>query len=227
MKFIDFHTHQNSNSSEIFEIVVRDFSKSQKLESATDCIGIHPWSAPLANPQDKLKEFDIYLAKNTPWLVGEIGLDRAIDTDFDIQKELFRAQIELAIKHNVQNIVLHCVRAYSDTLKIIIDSKFTGNVILHDFNSTIETSEQFEKHFNTFYSIGRRIFDKRSKAHQFLKTAPLNKLFFETDDNEELKIGEVYSEAASILDIQIPELKAQVLANFDLVSNALFTDSIN
>ena len=201
MKFIDFHTHQAQNDKKTLEVVVKDFSQNQLIEDKTDCIGIHPWSLPLKHYETLLSEFDGYLEKNPPWLLGEMGLDRAIELDISEQRSLFIDQIQLAKKHNIQSVVIHCVRAYSDILKLLIDNKFSGNVILHDFNSTKETAAHFCAHFSTYFSFGRRVFDRKSKASKSLTEISKTRILFETDDTN-FEIQKIYAEAARILEVE-------------------------
>ena len=226
MKYIDIHTHKASKS-DVIQVNVREFSKNETIRSQFDCIGIHPWSLPLKDIDFQLSSFAKYIEKHRPWMLGEMGLDRTIQTKLEDQISLFSKQIQLATKYNIEAIVIHSVKAYSDVLKILIESKYQGRVLLHDFNSTTQTAEQYLKHFETFFSFGEKLFHPKTSAYKCFKEIDLNLVFFETDDNLNLEISDVYKQGALIRDLDNEELKSQILRNLSHLNNALFTDSIN
>jgi Tat protein secretion system quality control protein TatD with DNase activity len=47
-----------------------------------------------------------------------------------------------------------------------------------------------------------------------LKNIPLSQVFFETDDDDELIVSEVYQLASEVLNIEIEELKDKIYQNY-------------
>lgn len=51
------------------------------------------------------------------WAIGECGLDKYSQVDFDIQKQYFIKQIELSeLTH--KPLIIHCVKAYNELLNL-------------------------------------------------------------------------------------------------------------
>lgn len=226
MKIVDIHTHKVSSSNkESIEIHVKEFSLGERPISPFDILGVHPWRVNSATLVEILPKLKIYLSENKIWMLGEIGLDRVSEVDFELQKEVFATQVEFAKLYEISRIVVHAVRAYSDILEILIRKKFNGKVLLHDYNSNNETAEQFNKHLDTYYSFGAKLFKENTQAFKVIGQLPLTKVFLETDDKDNLSIEEVYIQASQVLNIDQMALQEQIYDNFVLFSNALFTDA--
>lgn len=226
MNYIDIHTHKNLKSDHI-QIRVKDFTKGETLSSKFDAIGIHPWSLPISNLDGVLADFEKYIALHTPWLLGEMGIDRAIDSNVNEQKELFKHQIKLATKYKINALVIHSVKAYSDVLELLIHSNYKGRLLLHDFNSNIATADQFNRHFETYFSFGHKLFKPQTNAAKSFLEIAREQILLETDDSPDLLISEVYNQAAELLKIDLKTLSEQMQKNFSQFSNALFTDRDN
>lgn len=225
MKYIDLHTHSRSGSNDIIEVLVKDFSHGEKIESRYETIGIHPWSSTKISLHKVIEEFGDYIKLTKPKVLGEIGLDRVSGHDLELQKSLFSAQVEIAKKNNINCLIIHSVKAYSDILHILLELDFKGKIIFHDYNSNIDTSEQVSKHFDTYYSFGKKLFNSKTQAAKVLPYLPLDKIFLETDDNQNLEIKSIYTKASELLKCTECELKKQIYNNFNKLSSALFTDN--
>lgn len=210
-KYIDFHTHKKSNADISIQILSPS-ANSISIPNNYFTLGLHPWFIDKVDYkfiENKIKE--IYNHKNF-FALGEIGLDKNISIDFDKQIFIFEEQIKLAIELNIQTIILHSVKAYSEILTILKKLKWKNKVILHGFNSSIEMVNSFNQ-FNTFFSFGDLIF-KNSKAKTSLSLIPLDRIFLETDDQQEYSIQDIYLQAAKILNINEELLCSSISENF-------------
>lgn len=72
-------------------------------------------------------------SRNTLVAIGECGLDKVCKTDFVLQQEVFAAHIILANKLK-KPLVLHCVKAYDEIIKMLSLHKNLVHVIFHGFN---------------------------------------------------------------------------------------------
>lgn len=140
-------------------------------------IGYHP------DEVDSLKDEDLeYLEKllNNKKVIGigEIGLDYYYnDSNTDLQKEWFRKQIELAIKHRLP-IVVHTREATEDTYEILKEYDVRG--VLHCYSGSLEMAKLYmEKGF--FFGIGGVLTFKNSKLKDVVKEIPIQNLILETD----------------------------------------------
>ncbi len=210
--YIDIHTHQKSgkhNITEIINILSTQIDEVAIEKHAYYSIGIHPWHISSEFIIEKIK---ILCQKKNVIAIGEFGIDRAIDTQTEIQTDYFIKQLELAMSLN-KPAIIHCVRAYSDILSILKKMKPVIPLIFHDFNESLQIYNQLSK-YNSFFSFGARIMDTESKANKIFKKIDMEKVFLETD-NAFISIEELYNKAGFILGVDIDFLKKQFYINFN------------
>lgn len=224
MKYIDIHTHR-PQQTDVIQVNVRDFAQGERIQTPLDCIGIHPWSLPLNQQPRVLESFEAYIAEHSPWMIGEIGIDRSISQDLTSQKDLFTQQIDLAVKYKIGALTLHSVRAHSDILEILKSSNYSGKILLHDFNSNQQIAEQYLKNFESYFSFGKKLLITDSSAFKVFSHMELENILLETDSADNIDIFQVYDQAARIKKIELNKLKTQISRNFTKISNALFTES--
>lgn len=199
--YIDFHTHRDYSNADT--ISVRSYRAGIEHITA-DCehpiitAGIHPWDCDKVNVDQILQT----LKSSTIAAIGEIGLDRRCGVDIDLQRHVFESQLHLAQENNLP-VVLHCVRAIDETLKIL--SNYTlKNIAFHSFIGNVE---QLAKVFDHGYYISlsslslnsTKTVDAISKLHN-------NNIFIETDDYD-CDIKSLYKTVSKMLNINTKELK--------------------
>jgi len=211
MKYIDFHTHQNNQDGniQIRNVFAQDlmFYEPEFLFSA----GLHPWHIGKVNPEECILALERCAIKNDMLTVGECGLDRSVSIDFALQTKYFYEQINIAEKYR-KPLIIHCVRAYSDLLKIKKATKPKVPWIIHGFHANLETTLSLVRH-GFYFSVGEKLLNDSSKQSS-LKTIPLERLFLETD-NSEVSIGKMYLFASQILELQEDRLSEAILNNFE------------
>lgn len=208
--FINIHTHSiNSN-----ELSIVNLDYDEVLPDAVYCsYGLHPWDIGKIDEQTVIDKLEFYCKNKKIIAVGEIGIDRAIDTQIDLQKDFFIKQLRIAQYYNMP-VIIHSVRGNSDLLQVKKLLNNTGNWILHDFRGSIQNALQLiNKQY--FISFGKSIFTNK-KVQLVLKQIPIEKIFIETDNND-LKIEDVYREVAKILNVNIEDLQKQIFLNFKKV----------
>jgi len=211
-KFINLHTHQFSNNSEVIEVINQypwEFDVSIPIYS----VGIHPWYIDenrLAADLDCIAE-KLQLA---PCLaLGECGLDKRIDIPLTIQMSVFRKQLEI-VKLTNKPVVLHCVAAYEEIIAIKNEMKIDNPMIIHGFSKNIHVAQSLLN--NGFYLSFGKYLMRNQELEKVLKFAPENKILFETDTIEE-SIHMVYEKAAAVKGISVAEMKAIVFDNFSRI----------
>lgn len=198
---IDTHAHLNdedliARASEIinddyFDAIIvpgYDYESSQtalalaiKHQKVYATLGCHPHDS----KDFSTKEYDFYLqnAKCEKVVgIGEIGLDYHYDNSpRDIQKEVFKKQIDLAYKVSLP-VVLHVRDAYKDTLDILTEmkDKLTNGVLLHCYSGSSEMVKEFSK-FDAYFAFGGAVTYKNAKKEDVLKAVSLDRLLLETD----------------------------------------------
>ena len=144
--------------------------------------------------------------------------DKSCSTDFLLQREVFSAHILLSNKLK-KPLIIHCVNAYDEIIKLLKELKNNVPVIFHGFNKkeTIAAS-LIKKGF--YLSFGKGL--SKENLKQLFKNISLAKVFLETDDDS-LTIEEIYLMAAKIAGITTETLQIQIKKNaIELFGEGLF-----
>lgn len=222
LPYLDIHTHRRQtdtgsvsvNCLSVEELTLETISKD--YTSA----GIHPWWTEDYSPEE-LNSLKAHVLKliidNKLWAIGETGIDRAIDSEVGIQKDLFLWHLSLAEKYHLP-LVIHSVRSGADFLQIIKEQAPTTPWIFHDFrgNETL-MKDILRLHPLSYFSFGMSI-DNSPQIRELLALIPVENLFLETDAQKHLDIHDIYLRAAHHMDIDVEFLKAQIWHNFKKIT---------
>jgi len=218
MPFIDIHTHNAAVERDVIKIV-NHFPNSQLLFDNQNyaSVGLHPWH--IKNDfNEQLVVLEKIVTDNNIVAIGEAGLDKAIDTDIELQSAVFMAQASIADEHE-KPMIIHSVKTYYD---LIAFRKFYSNSppwIIHGFTGNITIAKELMK--NIFYlSFGKDLFNEQSHAPKTLSAIPIQNVFLETD-NSEMDIKQIYQKAAELLNISVEELCNKINNNFHKVFSVL------
>lgn len=204
MTFFDVHTHKIYKRTNVISIISAPWINDDNFYSA----GIHPWY--INNDHiEKINLLDAIADRPNILAIGEIGLDKACKTNFELQEKVFIEQLSVAQKHN-KSVILHCVRAFDEVLHLTKEIKTP--LVMHGFNKGCELAKQFIDR-NFYLSFGKSIFDKTSKSIKTLEKIPLHRLFLETDESD-FSILEIYKRASEIKGININDLIVGIEQNF-------------
>ncbi len=214
MQFINIHTHHQAGDGSIQLInhpIQKDFPEKP---DAMYSVGLHPWDLEKLDTEKMLQKLAVLPEKANVLAIGECGLDRAIDTDLELQERVFRQQIELAGAKS-KPLILHAVKSYPDLIRIKKDSPAPIPWILHGYNGNRETSLQLLRH-DFYFSFGPQLLKGQQKLLESIQQIPFEKLFFETDDSTE-KIERIYTFAAPILGLTVEQLQETVFNNYQRI----------
>lgn len=209
MRFINLHTHHISLDNSLFILNYRLGYDKVIDTTHSFSIGVHPWDAELNN-DFFVSELEHFLTQPNCLAIGECGLDKLITTPLDIQKKVFEQQLQLAIKYN-KPVIIHCVKAFDELIEICKPYFNCIPLIIHGFNKSETLAKQLiDKGF--YLSLHHNILLKSDFNIQGL---PLTKLFFETDNDPNLLIQDIYQDFAFKLNMELDALKAQINRNFE------------
>lgn len=142
--------------------------------------GMHPSEA-TDDYLDKLEDLYSFVENNKVYAIGECGLDYHYGKDnIDIQKKLFKAQVELSIKKDLP-IIIHMRDATKDTYDIL--KEYAGKIkgVMHCYSGSLEMAYEFIK-LGLHISLGGPVTFKNAKDPKLVaKSIPLDKLLIETD----------------------------------------------
>lgn len=221
--YIDIHTH--SDRPETKTVTVRNIFPGDPIVAFSGrnfySVGLHPWH--IKDEQEnneQLRTMEEALEIDHVCFVGECGLDKVSNTDFDEQKRVFRAQAFMAEEFK-RPLIIHCVKAYNEVVELHKNLHPEMPWILHGYNGSIQLTQQMgERGF--YFSFGENILRPGSKSIESFKCLPLEKIFFETDAYDG-DVMEFYEEGARLKNISLEMLQKSVWNNFSRVENSLLS----
>lgn len=213
MKFINIHGHKVAslkNEVAINNIIPGEYYNIQTGQCYS--VGLHPWYIEEGTIIESIDQIKLEAKKKEVIAIGETGLDKIIETPYELQVEVFEKHIQ--ISELVQKpLIIHCVKSFNEL--ILLKKKYKPRLpwIVHGYNSKVEVAAMLLKQ-NIFLSFGKGIMYPLSNAAQVLSQIPYSSFFLETDDSE-YTIKEIYNAAAQIKKIETDKLKSIVLQNFN------------
>ena len=240
MQFIDTHIHLQdlsaNNTPDIIRlcqeagvqklvcvsILEKDWDRVAMLyEQFPDVIvpafGLHPWYVreALAGWAERLESF---LQKYPNALIGETGLDRYRDEEFEPQSGFFKTHIELAKKYQ-RPLLVHAVRCpeWLDKYWKILPPKF----VFHSYNNRRELLKKIID-AGGYVSLSSAMLRNREKE-KIIPAIPKERLLLETDgpyqsavagqEGISTQIPQMAAEIATIRGEDLAEMAAQIYQN--------------
>ena len=116
MKYFNLHTHQYSNQPDVLELV-NQYPQEFDPKIPFYSIGIHPLFIDENRLESDLLVVDEKLGMAECLALGECGLDKRSETQFELQQTVFEKQLAMAEKHQ-KPVVIHCVAAFQELIEI-------------------------------------------------------------------------------------------------------------
>lgn len=184
--YLNFHTHRTARSEK--ETVVMNHMPFQKemVSESLFSIGVHPWFIS-ADVERALNEVSRQAVEENCIGIGEIGLDKCAETEWETQKDVFGRQLLLADQLKMP-VVLHCVRAWSELLHFLKTVNVIG--VVHGFRGKPELARQLLD-CGLYLSFGFRY------NPDSMVLCPPDRIFFETDEDSR-SVEFLYQEAAKL-----------------------------
>ena len=160
------------------ESIIESLELSKKYDDIFVTIGYHPSEAKIILNSD-ISDLEKHLIDDKVVGIGEIGLDYHYGKDdIDLQKELFKKQLDLAIKYKLP-VVIHSRDATLDTINIL---KEYPDVIgdIHCFSGSVETARQYIN-MGYYLGIGGVVTFTNSNLSNVVKEIGIDNIVFETD----------------------------------------------
>ena len=211
--YTNIHTHRppTLEPKECIGISSFRLGYDSVLPPAPFSAGIHPWDATEAC--HRLPELLQQLKRCGAAAVGEIGLDHASGRRNESgQTTVLTAQLQSASALRLP-VIIHCVKAFELLMELLAAYSLPA-VIFHGYTGS---PQQTERLFAAGYYLSVGPISLRSpKTEASLREAPLHRLFIETDDSD-VPIEQMYTAVGALLNIPVPELKADIYQNFKTV----------
>ena len=211
MEYIDVHTHsRRKNGIFVQNIFAQELTDHFKPEVFCS-IGFHPWHIEQFPAEKMMNALQTHAGNRLVLAIGECGLDKNIQTALWIQEKVFLAQLEIAESVG-KPVIIHCVRAYTEIIKLRKSLKWTVPWLFHWFNSSYEVATDLIES-GCYLSFGRSLLKPDGKNAGVFAKLPVDRLFLETDDAN-VSVEELYQKAAQIKEISKDELRRSIRMNF-------------
>ncbi|WP_298774896.1 TatD family hydrolase [uncultured Shewanella sp.] len=175
------------------------WEKQLKVANDYHCffaLGLHPWYLTFENSVSDLEALEQLLDRNKLnnrlVALGECGLDKRCQTDWQLQLRVFHQQIALAKDYDLP-LMLHSVKSDGEMLSILKSVKHQNTGVIHGFSGAPEVAKAY---FALGYKLGIGPLLLNSNAKKLRKTVhelPLNAFVIETDLSQEASIKLPYS----------------------------------
>lgn len=212
--YYNIHTHKPTGAPDVTELVnvYQHFAAAMQYPACS--VGLHPWY--LHNPELQLNELSNIAVQPNVLAVGECGLDKVTNTNWELQLAMFRAQIDLATLLH-KPLIIHSVRAYNEVTLELNAKRVAVPVIFHGFNKSEAVAQQLlGKGWHV--SFGAALTGGHEQVVRALAAVPDDRFFLETDDAD-ISIKEIYAAAARIRNCTADAIILQQQLNFKTVFN--------
>lgn len=157
---------------------------AQKNNSVYAVVGIHPndaqeqWQEDIKKLSGLLKEKE----KNKIVGIGECGFDKHYpDYNITRQKDVFRAQIELALEHDLP-LVIHTRNAHDDVLTFLEEYKSNSlKAVIHCFSEDLAFAQRAISAGYFLGVGGTATYPKNNELRAIIKTVGIESVVLETD----------------------------------------------
>jgi TatD DNase family protein len=208
MTFFDVHTHDKIVSENIFSIVNKYPASTHFTEPFS--IGIHPWYLKSTNVEKELLFIGEKLQDKNCFALGECGLDKVTEIDFEVQKIVFRKQLQFSETYK-KPVIIHCVKAFQEIIELKKELRPTQTWILHGFQKNLQVAESFLKN-GIVLSFGAAIIYSE-KLQNIVSEIPLASFLLETDASD-ISIQDIYKKVAVLKNIEVEILQQKMEQNF-------------
>ncbi|CAA0147682.1 TatD family hydrolase [Tenacibaculum maritimum] len=207
--FIDVHTHNTHHPDEVLPIINR-YPDSYLLPNTAFSIGIHPWYILEEKLYNELSILEEKLQHPNCYALGECGLDKLSQTDFQLQLDVFKEQIKLSEKFQ-KPLLIHCVKSFQEIVLLKKKTQPKQPWIIHGFNKHFQVAKELTKH-GISLSFGAALLQNK-KLQETAKKVSLTTLFLETDNSKESIIS-IYKKLSEIKEIELNLVKQEINKNY-------------
>ena len=200
------------------------YELSKRYDIFYPTAGIHPDEA-FGDYKKKMDDLIDFINNHKIYAIGECGLDyHYTKENIDIQKELFRFQLDLASRLDLP-IIIHMRDRTLDTYNILKEYKGRIRGVMHCYSGSLEMAYEFIK-LGFYISLGGPVTFKNAKEpKEVAKNIPLDKLLIETDcpflaptpfrgkRNESSYVKYVCEQIAFLRDMSFEDIEAQTEKN--------------
>jgi TatD DNase family protein len=211
-RFINIHGHRQASSIEewvMMNLMAKDFPP-EDIENGYYSVGFHPYNIGKVDEHETLERVRKAVEHPRILAIGEIGLDKSLETPLEEQLRIFEKQVEIAESAGLP-VILHVVRSFNELLGFMNAQKPVIPMIIHGYNGSPQMAEELVK-AGFLISFGEAITGEHSKIVEALQKVPVEMMFLETDEGD-MDIREIYQFAAELKGVSMDHLRKQIYEN--------------
>ena len=211
-RYINIHGHRQADNIEewvMMNLMARDFPPDD-IENGYYSVGFHPYNVGKVDETETLEKVKEAVKHPRILAIGEIGLDKSIESPLEDQQRIFEKQVKIAESAQLP-VILHVVKSFSELLAFMKSSQPVVPMIIHGYNGGVQMAEDLVK-AGFMISFGEAITREHSKIIEALQVVPVEKMFLETDEGD-IDIREIYQFAADVKGISVEHLRVQIFEN--------------
>lgn len=208
------HTHGGNPSEGLFIIeclMAHENKIPDNMPGVVYTFGIHPWFLNENNSVQQLQYVVNSLKHPNLIAIGEAGFDKLRGPSYELQNQMFEAQVRIAESHN-KPVIIHCVKAWDELLAAQKKLNPSTLWMIHGFRGSPELANQLLS--KGLYLSFWFDFVLRPSSSVLLRSLPKDRIFLETD-GADVDIRDIYQKVASDLDIEVDDLKSMILRNYN------------
>ena len=211
MYSFDLHTHHPKANPSVIEIENLRYGHVTSGKTPYYSVGLHPWFL----ETDGLDAAKRWLRQQAGLsgvpAIGEAGLDKVCHTPWALQEEAFEYCIGVSETAR-KPLIIHCVRAFNEVIRIKKQVKPRQVWIFHGFNKHPDTAQMLLNE-GCFLSFGAVLLKPGNHSAESLQQTPDDRFFLETDDAADVDIADIYAKAAILRGVSTEQLKELLAKN--------------
>lgn len=211
MTYYDCHTHHLPADTAVVAVRNVRLGVDALPTIGLLSVGIHPWDATTMD----IAVLDTVIGHDRVVAIGETGLDRACGISWSAQEHMFIEHIRRSEQYRLP-VVIHCVRAYDEVIRMRTTQRATMPWVLHGFNKSGDVIDRLVE-AGMYVSFGGALLRDGSPARSAMLRVPRSRIFLETDDDADLRMADLYPTAATLLNVSIEDLCTTQQENFKTV----------
>jgi TatD DNase family protein len=212
--YIDIHTHGSKHLPGIFAIenLMAHESVLPDLNTGTEfSFGIHPWFLNESNYDQQIalvREAALHVSVAA---IGEAGFDKIKGPSPELQHKAFGEQVMIA-EYVKKPVFIHCVKAWDWLIPEHKSLRPGMPWMIHGFRGNKVLAAQLLS--RGMYLSFWFDFILRPESSDLIRSLPADRIFLETDGSD-ADIREIYFKVSEDLGINVDNLKARILLNFN------------
>ena len=209
--FLNIHTHSPAGPHEwAIQNLHNHFEKA--AEAGHFSLGLHPWYLNEHTYKAELLSLQQMSRQDYVLAIGECGLDKICKTPAGLQEKVFREQLLWANEIN-KPLIIHCVKAHNEVLKMIQTCRSKVPVIFHGFNKSKHLALSILD-AGHWLSFGKAL--HQTSQSKIFALIPAERFFLETDQAG-ITIEQQYALAGKIRNLSADQLDRQLKENANTV----------